>query len=1428
MTATDPFGWVGSIIDGQFAVEAVAGEGAFGVVYRGTHLGFEVPIAIKCLKISSDLGDERGEFVSRFRDEARLLHRLSRLTTSVVQALHVGSATGPSGRWAPYIVMEWLEGETLEENLRRRRAEGFGLRGLDEAIDLLTPAADALAIAHAENVSHRDVKPANLFLSKSRSGSPLKVLDFGVAKVFADTPSLTAANAQTGEGFRPFTPQYGAPEQFYPGYGATGPWTDVFAMALVLIEVASGRPALVGGDLLQLFASAGDERHRPNLSERGIVASRAVDAVLARALAVSPALRFPDLGTMWAAVLAARREPLPALARAASAGARSPDAARAVEIIDAASSHAENSARPPLESLVDENRQCTVMFVDLSDVIGFSGRIGPEEVKGILDRCFRAVEEHVGAMGGFIESPTGGRVMATFGLPRATESDAERAVAAALRIQTAIGHIPLPRSLRTVARLSARIGIATGRVFVESLGGAAKHDFAVSGDAVHAAARLQQAAARSTIVIGRDTNRQTAGRFDLKPIASVEVAEGGEALQAYVVLSPTAFRQSLSSPDFYGIETALVGRGAEQRRLLEAFETVLSESQAKLVTLVGPPGVGRSRLLADLASTLRDRPALVLAAQCSPLAKDTSYGLAALLIRSSFEIHEGDAPDVVHRKLRSGTRWLRLVHRRTSGAGAGLGLDRAELDDMVTQIAAVLGAHPAGRTDAMIRDEASNLAKPRIAAAFVRLIGLVTARVSLTVLCDDIQWADDASLDLVGAIVARAERLPILLVCSARPELDEQRPRWGVEQATHERIHVAPLPRRYIEAMIGDRLRLTEGLAREVVATLADRAEGNPLTLVETLHLLVDAGVVEVTRDGPWRVHQEKLGTLALPATIQGIVQARLDRLDPEARIALERAAVIGRTYWEGALDRLRREGGRATSVTSGDLLTELRSRQLIRARDPSTLPGEREYFFAESATQEVAYEMLSAKLRRTLHLLVAQWLETRVNGYAGAALLALHHDRGGDLARAAAEYARAAVHAASLGENAEALRFLTRARQIHDESEAFDTEDGSAESVEERRIARWIDRVRLRLELGDVLRRVGRLDEAERTYGEARVRILRAERRGTVSIEPLDASLWDARVDFRLAHVHRQRGATTQALRLVESAIHRALESDAADETPPMYAMLAFLHRRERRPHASFEAARQGLRVCRAARQRDERWREDVAQLLFGIGAALNARGRMIGMERSYQQALRAINEAKQPHLAGVALNGIAVARLTRGEVRGVSELFGRSLRLKERVGDLHQIAIACNNLAEVELRLQNVPAALEHAQRSVRLGEQVSAGYDLADFYRNLSEAWLAAGDVEASLAAGQRALAIGETTGRVYLGDVAVSLARVCVHASGAGEEALRGRAVEVAKILSASLSKHFEDEELHRKADECRILLARVLIESPITPPTPDGG
>ncbi|AGP38942.1 bifunctional serine/threonine-protein kinase/formylglycine-generating enzyme family protein [Sorangium cellulosum] len=330
MAPSDPFGWVGATIGGKYRLDAVVGEGGFGVVYRGHHLGFDEPVAVKCLKLLGSLAPaEREAFQRMLLNEGRLLHRLSRASAGIVQALDTGAAVSPSGEWTPYLVLEWLEGAPLDHDIAARRARGGAARPLAEAIALLAPAARALEVAHAQGVAHRDIKPANLFLADIGGRRTLKVLDFGIAKVLGELSSMTQAMAETGSALRAFTVHYGAPEQFHQRFGATGPWTDVFALALVLIEVASGSRALLGSDVTQLYIAATDPAFRPSLRGAGVSAPEAVEAVVRRALAVEPRERYRTAGELWGALEAAMAGAAASVGAAPSGGAAAPAASTA-------------------------------------------------------------------------------------------------------------------------------------------------------------------------------------------------------------------------------------------------------------------------------------------------------------------------------------------------------------------------------------------------------------------------------------------------------------------------------------------------------------------------------------------------------------------------------------------------------------------------------------------------------------------------------------------------------------------------------------------------------------------------------------------------------------------------------------------------------------------------------------------------------------------------------------------------------------------------------------------------------------------------------------------------------------------------------------------------------------------------------------------
>jgi eukaryotic-like serine/threonine-protein kinase len=293
----DEFELAGSVIDGRYLVEAPAGRGGFSLVYRARHLRLDSTVAIKVLRVPDELSSTRREaFIDGQLLEGKLLFELASLHPSIVRIMDLGvvaTRVGVNG----YLAMEWIEGRTLAADLARRRASGSPPHTLDETLSLLEPVAHALARAHARGVAHLDIKPHNMLVVNG-SESTLKLLDFGLAKAVG---SAVQRSEESSGKARRLTPAYAAPEQWEPRFGSTGSWTDVHTLALVCVELLSGK-RVFQGDEAQLIAACLDERARPTPQRLGVSSSAAVEAVFSKALAVKVRDRFADAGAFWSAL----------------------------------------------------------------------------------------------------------------------------------------------------------------------------------------------------------------------------------------------------------------------------------------------------------------------------------------------------------------------------------------------------------------------------------------------------------------------------------------------------------------------------------------------------------------------------------------------------------------------------------------------------------------------------------------------------------------------------------------------------------------------------------------------------------------------------------------------------------------------------------------------------------------------------------------------------------------------------------------------------------------------------------------------------------------------------------------------------------------------------------------------------------------------
>ena len=299
----DALGLVGSTID-QVRFDACVDAGGFGLIYRGFHEGLGETVAIKCLRIASiqKTNEEiREALAGRFRDETKLLYRLSQGNLDIVRCISSGTLVAPKTKeYTPYMVLEWLDGCTLSTELKERRDRKLGVRNLEQAVQLLDSAVGGLAYAHSHEVVHRDVKPGNLFLTRTREGVRMKVLDFGLAKILSDEAIGIRPSVETGVGVHFCSPSYGAPEQYSSQIGKIGPSTDVYSLTLVLYEVMLGEKVRPAGNLAEGLLKAIDPvTGSPSASDLGLKVPRAVEALLKKALARNPADRPYDAGVFW-------------------------------------------------------------------------------------------------------------------------------------------------------------------------------------------------------------------------------------------------------------------------------------------------------------------------------------------------------------------------------------------------------------------------------------------------------------------------------------------------------------------------------------------------------------------------------------------------------------------------------------------------------------------------------------------------------------------------------------------------------------------------------------------------------------------------------------------------------------------------------------------------------------------------------------------------------------------------------------------------------------------------------------------------------------------------------------------------------------------------------------------------------------------------
>jgi class 3 adenylate cyclase/tetratricopeptide (TPR) repeat protein len=1011
-------------------------------------------------------------------------------------------------------------------------------------------------------------------------------------------------------------------------------------------------------------------------------------------------------------------------------------------------------------AIAGERKQVTVLFTDVSGFTAMSERLDPEDVHGIMDRMFEvilaAVHRHEGTVNQFL----GDGCMALFGAPIAHEDHAHRALRAALEIQRNLGPLRADVARAHGVELRLRVGINTGPVVVGAIGRDLRMDYTAVGDTTNLAARLLNIAAPGQIVVSEHTRVLTEGYFVFEPLGEFAVKGKSAPVRATAVLDERRGRTRLEVSRERGL-TPLTGRSAERRGLLAAFERA-AEGEGAVVWLTGEPGVGKSRLLYEFLRSVDQTGVLELEANCPSYGRSIPYVAILMLVRTLARIEETSPPEVVEERLGE------LLQR--------LGID----DDEAT---ALLG-HFLGlavRSDVLVRLQGPEL-KQRTFHLLTAIILGASERRPCVVVVENVQWADDSSLEFLRQLAGAARGHRVLLLMSSRPEFA---PPWRDEACT-DTITVGGLARADVERMIGMLLDAS-AVAPSLVEMLLDKSGGNPLYLEEILRQLQETGRLRV-EDGHARLEAEGI---AVPETIHDIIAARIDRLEEPLKQTLQPAAVVGRQFAVPLVSRVLH--------ADGELVPRLASLHALDFVFPSAHEPELAYTFKHALTQEVVYAGLLERRRRTYHAEIAAALEEmnadRLEDVAE--LLAYHYGRSGDDARAVDYAIRAGEKAQKRWANTEALAHFDAALKRLDAME--DTEPNRR-----RRIDAVIKQSEIKFALGRHAEQVQALEGIRLLVEESADPPRRAAwyywagflhsltgAHPSVSLpycqkalEIADKSGLDdlrAFADCALAHVYIYAGDFAKALEAGEQALAlfeargnlwwacRALFalSPAANATGEWRRSFAYCTKmlaygeetndlrlrisawwRTGTAYTQAGDAVQGLRHCEQASALSP-GPFDAAMTKVVRGHALLKLGDAKKAVAELDEAVTWFERARLPYTWAAAALRLAEACLAGAERSRARTIAERALATARECGARYLEAMAARVLGE-SLQVEQPAAAAKHLATAATIFGETGARPELSRALVAQAELRLALGDRRQARALLERALALAEACG------------------------------------------------------------------------------
>ena len=636
----------------------------------------------------------------------------------------------------------------------------------------------------------------------------------------------------------------------------------------------------------------------------------------------------------------------------------------------------------PSRPVAEERKVVTALFCDLVGFTATSESADPEDVNKMLADYFAMARNQIEGHGGVVEKFIGDAVVGVFGVTAAHEDDPERAVRAGLRIaedaeeMTSVGGAPL----------NLRVGINTGEALVRLGVSAASGEGFLSGDSINTASRIQSVAPEMGVAVGLGTYEPTAQVFDYEELEPATLKGKSEPVRVFHAKSPLSrFGTDLTRTH----DTPFIGREIDLALLKGIFDKTLAADSPQLVTVVGEPGLGKSRIVAELFGYIDTKPELITWRQgrCLPYGEGITFWALGEILKAHAGILESDAPSVATSKLEAilpegeERPWFRQRLLPLLGIEATSSAEREELF-----------------------------------TAWRRFLEHIAERDPTVLVFEDLHWADEAMLSFLEHLADRAEAVPLLIVATARPELYERHPEFTNGLHNANRINLTPLTEEETARLVSALLE-SAVIPAELQQPILDRAGGNPLYAEEFVRLLKDKDLL-IKKGQSWELREG--AEVPFPDSVQALIAARLDTLSADTKSMLADAAVIGKVFWAGAIAQM----GERNLADVTDALRELSRKELVRpARRPS-IEGEAEYAFWHILARDVAYGQLPRASRASRHVAAARWIESKASERVEdlADVLAYHYATALELARAAGQTEQATEL------EAPALKFLSLA----------------------------------------------------------------------------------------------------------------------------------------------------------------------------------------------------------------------------------------------------------------------------------------------------------------------------------------------------------------------------------------------------------------